>query len=134
MKKETLLQARINNIFNELGLKITRSGYYLWTTLILQVYNQIDNIENFSNIHITQVYKELAKAKDSTYTKIERNLRTLIEDKQEQLQKYFNYNNRIDNKTFLIFMIKKLKMEENINATNAERNKETDGEGIKTIL
>lgn len=133
MKKETLLQARINNIFNELGLKITRSGYYLWTTLILQVYNQIDNIENFSNIHITQVYKELAKAKDSTYTKIERNLRTLIEDKQEQLQKYFNYNNRIDNKTFLIFMIRKLKMEENINA-NAERNKETNGEGIKAIL
>lgn len=133
MKKETLLQARINNIFNELGLKITRSGYYLWTTLILQVYNQIDNIENFSNIHITQVYKELAKAKDSTYTKIERNLRTLIGDKQEQLQKYFNYNNRIDNKTFLIFMIRKLKMEENINA-NAERNKETNGEGIKAIL
>lgn len=128
-----LLEIKINKIFNELGFRKTLSGRYLWTTLIILMYNDIKSadLRNLATIPMYKLYEKLAEVENTSISRIERNLRTVVSISKSKIQKYFNYNYTINNKTFLILMLEKLKMEETL---NAKRYKETNGKGIKTIL
>ena len=124
-------EEKIYSIFNEIGFKKTKSGYFLWASFIIYVYNNIHCFLDLANIEICKLYKEFATTIDSSDTKLERNLRNLLKEKKEDIQEYFNYSGKIDNKTFLIIMLEKLKMEEN---NDTKRSKKTNGKRTETVL
>lgn len=108
--KQDKIEQKIDTIFKELGLSKVRSGYYLWIDFIIYIYHSIHNadLKNLATIPMTKLCREFCKDTDYLYIRLERNLRTLIEDKKEEIQNYFGYHNKINNKTFLILMLEEI--------------------------
>ena len=87
----------INKMLLQLQFNVTSIGFYYWITAIQQYrknYNKYNNI-------IEQVYYDVAKIHNSTRARVERAMRTAKATATEQIQKQFNYYNKLTNKTVL---------------------------------
>ena len=128
---QKVIKAKIYNILIELNISLTSRGFTLWSELIIQAYNKVNDFRDIALIDYNELVKSLSRKSKIKLTSLERILSYTLHAKKERIKEYFNYKGIIKNKTFLILMLEKLKMEEE---TNAERNKKADGKGITTIL
>lgn len=87
----------INKMLLQLQFNVTSIGFYYWITAIMQ-YRK--NYCKYNNI-IEQVYHDVAKIHNTTRTRVERAMRTAKATAIEQIQKQFNYYNKLTNKTVL---------------------------------
>ena len=87
----------INKMLLQLQFNVTSIGFYYWITAIQQ-YRK--NYYKYNNT-IEQVYHDVAKIHNTTRTKVERAMRTVKSTATEQIQKQFNYYNKLTNKTVL---------------------------------
>lgn len=87
----------INKMLLQLQFNVTSIGFYYWITAIKQ-YRK--NYYKYNNT-IEQVYYDVAKIYNTTRTRVERAMRTAKATATEQIQKQFNYYNKLTNKTVL---------------------------------
>lgn len=87
----------IPKLLLKLQFNVSSIGFQYWATAIMQ-YRK--NYYKYNNI-IEQVYYDVAKIHNTTRTRVERAMRTAKVTATEQLQKQFNYYNKLTNKTVL---------------------------------
>jgi hypothetical protein len=87
----------ISKLLLKLQFNVSSIGFNYWITAIMQ-YRK--NYYKYNNI-IEQVYHDVAKIHNTTRTRVERAMRTARTPATEQIQKQFNYYNRLTNKTVL---------------------------------
>lgn len=87
----------ISKILLELQFNVSSIGFRYWATAIMQ-YRR--NYFKYNNT-IEKVYNDVAKIHNTTRTRVERSMRTARTPATEQIQKKFNYYNRLTNKTVL---------------------------------
>ena len=87
----------INKMLLQLQFNVTSIGFYYWITAIMQ-YRK--NYFKYNNT-IEQVYQDVAKIHNTTRTRVERAMRTAKATATEEIQKQFNYYNKLTNKTVL---------------------------------
>ena len=81
----------INMLLN-LQFNISSKGFKYWI-IAIKKYN--------SNMKIGEIYKEVANICNTTTANVERDMRTAKATATEQIQKQFNYYNKLTNKTVL---------------------------------
>ena len=86
----------INKMLLQLQFNVTSIGFYYWITAIQQ-YRK--NYYKYNTIE--KLYNDVAKIHNTTRTGVERSMRTAKATATEQIQKQFNYYNRLTNKTVL---------------------------------
>lgn len=87
----------INKMLLQLQFNVRSIGFYYWITAIQQ-YRK--NYYKYNNT-IEQVYHDVAKIHYTTRTRVERAMRTARQTATEEIQKQFNYYNKLTNKTVL---------------------------------
>ena len=87
----------INKLLIKLQFNVSSIGFHYWATAIKQ-YRK--NYYKYNNT-IEQVYNDVAKIHNTTRTRVERAMRTAKATATEQIQKQFNYYNKLTNKTVL---------------------------------
>lgn len=87
----------INKMLLQLQFNVTSIGFYYWITAIMQ-YRK--NYYKYNN-KIEQVYHDVAEIHNTTRTRVERAMLTAKATATEQIQKQFNYYNKLTNKTVL---------------------------------
>lgn len=87
----------INKMLLQLQFNVTSIGFYYWIAAIQQ-YRK--NYYKYNNT-IEQVYHDVANIYNTTRTRVERAMRTAKATATEQIQKQFNYYNKLTNKTVL---------------------------------
>ena len=87
----------INKLLLKLQFNVSSIGFYYWATAIRQ-YRK--NYYKYNNT-IEPVYYDVAKIHNTTSTRVERAMRTAKATATEQIQKQFNYYNKLTNKTVL---------------------------------
>ena len=101
-------KAQLNNLYYmqvnaipklllKLQFNVSSIGFNYWVTAIM-IYRK--NYYKYNNT-IEQVYHDVAKIHNTTRTKVERAMRTARATSKEQIQKQFNYYNKLTNKTVL---------------------------------
>lgn len=103
------MEDRITKMLDDMNIPVIYKGYYYWIELIMHVYKRCEKIEKFTDINMTELYKKIADIFDTTPASVERNLRTSIENRSHYIKQYFNKQNNITSKMFLILCVKKLK-------------------------
>lgn len=88
---------RINKMLLQLQFNVSSIGFNYWVTAINK-YRK--NYYKYNNT-IEQVYHDVAKIHNTTRTRVERAMRTAKATATEQIQKQFNYYNKLTNKTVL---------------------------------
>ena len=87
----------ISKLLLNLQFNVSSKGFYYWITAIKlyrkNYYKYYDTIE--------KIYNDVAKIHNTTRTRVERAMRTAKATATEQIQKQFNYHNKITNKTVL---------------------------------
>lgn len=81
----------------ELQFNVSSIGFQYWETAIMLYRKKYYEYNNT----IEQVYYDVAKIYNSTITRVERAMRTARTPATEQIQKQFNYYNKLTNKTVL---------------------------------
>ena len=81
----------------KLQFNVSSIGFHYWATAIMQ-YRK--NYYKYNNT-IEQVYHDVARIHNTTRTRVERAMRTARTTATEQIQKQFNYYNKLTNKTVL---------------------------------
>ena len=84
------------------------SGYRMWTTAILIAY-EIEKREGLFEFHMG-MYSLIARKHKSTFSKTESAMRYCVDQKQNNIQKYFEYSNKVANKTFCHMLFEKVKL------------------------
>lgn len=84
----------INKLLLELQFNVSSIGFHYWATAIKQYR------KNYYNT-IEEVYYDVAKIYNTTSTRVEKAMRTAKATATEQIQKQFNYYNKLTNKTVL---------------------------------
>ena len=87
----------IAKLLLKLQFNVTSIGFNYWITAI-NLYRK--NYYKYNNT-IEQVYHDVAKKHNTTRTRVERAMRTAKATATEQIQKQFNYYNKLTNKTVL---------------------------------
>ena len=87
----------IPKLLLKLQFNVSSIGFNYWITAIMQ-YRK--NYFKYNNT-IEQVYHDVAKIHNTTRTRVERAMRTARTLATEQIQKQFNYYNKLTNKTVL---------------------------------
>ena len=87
----------IPKLLLKLQFNVSSIGFNYWITAI-NLYRT--NYYKYNNI-IEQVYYDVAKIHNTTRTRVERSMRTAKATATEQIQKQFNYYNKLTNKTVL---------------------------------
>lgn len=87
----------INKLLLKLQFNVSTIGFNYWITAI-NLYRK--NYFKYNNT-IEQVYYDVAKIHNTTITRVERAMRTAKATATEQIQKQFNYYNKLTNKTVL---------------------------------
>ena len=87
----------ISKLLLKLQFNVSSIGFYYWVTAIMQ-YRK--NYYKYNNT-IEQVYQDVAKIHNTTRTRVERAMRTAKATATEQIQKQYNYYNKLTNKTVL---------------------------------
>ena len=101
-------KAELNNIYGmqvstipklllKLQFNVTSIGFNYWITAIQQ-YRK--NYYKYNNT-IEKVYDDVAQIHNTTRTRVEKSMRTAKATATEQIQKQFNYYNKLTNKTVL---------------------------------
>lgn len=80
----------------ELHFNVNSEGFNFWASAI---YIRIRFADE--RIKMEDIYKELAFEYITTEKAVERNMRTASKTAIEKIQEYFNYKNKITNKTIL---------------------------------
>ena len=86
----------INKLLLKLQFNVSSIGFHYWATAIKQ-YRK--NYYKYNTIE--QVYQDVAKIHNTTRTRVERAMRRAKATATEQIQKQFNYYNKLTNKTVL---------------------------------
>jgi len=86
----------INKMLLKLQFNVTSIGFQYWITAIQYRKNNY----KYNNT-IEQVYQYVAKIHNTTRTRVERAMRTAKATATEQIQKQYNYYNKLTNKTVL---------------------------------
>lgn len=84
----------INKLLLELQFNVSSIGFHYWATAIKQYR------KNYYNT-IEEVYYDVAKIHNTTSTRVEKAMRTAKATAIDQIQKQFNYYNKLTNKTVL---------------------------------
>lgn len=87
----------IPKILLKLQFNVSCIGFKYWTTAIM-LYRK--NYFKYNNT-IEQIYQDIAKKHNTTRTRVERAMRTAKATATEEIQKEFNYYNKLTNKTVL---------------------------------
>ena len=87
----------IPKLLLKLQFNVSSIGFKYWVTAIMQ-YRK--NYFKYNNT-IEQVYHDVAKIHNTTRTRVERAMRTAKATATEEIQKKFNYYNKLTNKTVL---------------------------------
>lgn len=87
----------INKMLLELQFNVSSIGFLYWATAIME-YRK--NYYKYNNT-IEKVYNVVAQIHNTTRTRVERAMRTAKATATEQIQKQFNYYNKLTNKTVL---------------------------------
>lgn len=87
----------IPKLLLKLQFNVTSIGFQYWITAIQQ-YRK--NYYKYNNT-IEKVYNDVAQIHNTTRTRVERAMRTAKATATEQIQKQFNYYNKLTNKTVL---------------------------------
>lgn len=87
----------IPKLLLKLQFNVTSIGFCYWLTAIRQ-YSK--NYYKYDNT-MEKVYNDVAKIHNTTRTRVERAMRTAKATATEQIQKQFNYYNRLTNKAVL---------------------------------
>ena len=87
----------INKMLLQLQFNVTSIGFNYWVTAI-RLYRK--NYYKYNNT-IEHVYHDVARIHNTTRTRVERAMRTAKATATEQIQKQFNYYNKLSNKTLL---------------------------------
>lgn len=87
----------INKMLLQLQFNVTSIGFYYWITAIQQYRKNYYKYDNT----IEKVYNDVARIHNTTRTRVERAMRTAKATATEQIQKQFNYYNKLTNKTVL---------------------------------
>ena len=87
----------INKLLLKLQFNISSIGFHYWATAIMK-YRK--NYYKYNNT-IEQVYYDVAKIHNTTRARVERAMRTARATATEQIQKQYNYYNKLTNKTVL---------------------------------
>lgn len=87
----------INKMLLRLQFNVASIGFCYWITAIIQ-YKRNNYI--YDNT-IEKVYNDVAQIHNTTRTRVERAMRTAKATATEQIQKQFNYYNKLTNKTVL---------------------------------
>ena len=87
----------IPKLLLKLQFNVYSIGFNYWITAIMK-YRK--NYFKYNN-RIEQVYHDVAKIHNTTRTRVERVMRTARTPATEQIQKQFNYYNKLTNKTVL---------------------------------
>ena len=87
----------INKLLLKLQFNVSSIGFHYWATAI-NLYRT--NYYIYNNT-IEEVYYDVAKIHNTTRTRVERAMRTAKATATEQIQKQFNYYNKLTNKTVL---------------------------------
>lgn len=88
----------IEKLLLKLQFNVSSIGFKYWTTAIQQ-YRK--NYYYKYNNTIEQVYHDVAIIHNTTRTRVEKAMRTAKATATEQIQKQFNYYNKLTNKTVL---------------------------------
>jgi len=102
------LEKRIKKILNELNINIRNKGYWGWVETVKYV---IENKKTQYSM-TREVYPCVAEKMNDTTSRLERALRHATQNNQEQIQKYFGINYKIDNSTLLALIVDKLESED----------------------
>lgn len=86
----------IPKLLLKLQFNVSSIGFQYWATAIQQ-YRK--NYYKYNTIE--QVYHDVAKIHNTTRTRVERAMRTAKATATKQIQKQFNYYNKLTNKTVL---------------------------------
>ena len=87
----------IYDLLIKLGFNVSSNGFNLWYEAIM-LYDK--------NVKMMYIYEKLAQKNNMSYTAVERQLRYSIKKIISNIQKYYNYYQNIDNKTFLNLLMK----------------------------
>ena len=87
----------IPKLLLKLQFNVTSIGFNYWITAI-NLYRT--NYYKYNNT-IEKVYNDVAQIHNTTRTRVERAMRTAKATATEQIQKQFNYYNKLTNKTVL---------------------------------
>lgn len=87
----------INKMLLQLQFNVRSIGFNYWITAIQQYQKKYYKYDNT----IEKVYNDVAKIHNTTRTRVERAMRTARTPAIEQIQKQFNYYNKLTNKTVL---------------------------------
>ena len=87
----------IPKLLLKLQFNVTSIGFNYWITAIQQ-YRK--NYYKYNNT-IEKVYNDVAQIHNTTRTRVEKSMRTAKATATEQIQKQFNYYNKLTNKTVL---------------------------------
>ena len=83
----------VANLLIDLRMDFNSLGFRYWRYAII-LYNNME-------IKITDLYTEVAKKYNTTNKAVERNMRYQRKKVDKNIQKYFNYDEKITNQTFL---------------------------------
>lgn len=87
----------ITKLLLKLQFNVSSIGFHYWETAIMLYRKKYYEYNNT----IEQVYHDVAKIYNTTRTRVERAMRTAKATATEQIQKQFNYYNKLTNKTVL---------------------------------
>ena len=87
----------INKLLLKLQFNISSIGFHYWATAIMK-YRK--NYYKYNNT-IEPLYYDVAKIHNTTRARVERAMRTARATATEQIQKQYNYYNKLTNKTVL---------------------------------
>lgn len=87
----------ITKLLLKLQFNVSSIGFQYWETAIMLYRKKYYEYNNT----IEQVYHDVAKIYNTTRTRVERAMRTAKSTATEQIQKRFNYYNKLTNKTVL---------------------------------
>ena len=94
----------ISKLLLNLQFNVSSKGFYYWITAIKlyrkNYYKYYDTIE--------KIYNDVAKIHSTTRSRVERAMRTAKEPAIKEIQKQFNYHNKITNKIVLELFIEKV--------------------------
>lgn len=99
----------INKLLLKLQFNVSSIGFHYWATSIMQ-YRK--NYYKYNTIE--QLYHDVANIHNTTRTKVERAMRTAKTTAIEQIQKHYNYYNKLTNKTVLELLTRNSLFIENV--------------------
>lgn len=96
---------KLENILDKLNIPVDNLGYvYLIAAVEFYSKSKTNNI--------TKIYKEVAEAYATKYSRVERAIRHEIHRNEDKIKQFFNVDYDITNRRFLALLIREMEREE----------------------